>query len=71
MAKALAARGIQTGVHYPVPCHRQPAVLARGAQPPLPRTERLCSEILSLPMHPDLRPEDTRRVAQALREALR
>jgi len=45
----LKARGIQTGVHYPVPTHRQPAVAAL-APPPLPRTERLVEEILSLPM---------------------
>ena len=50
---------------------RQPAVLARGPQAPLPRTEQLCAEILSLPMHPDLGPEQTSRVARALREVLR
>jgi dTDP-4-amino-4,6-dideoxygalactose transaminase len=70
VAKALQAAGVQTGVHYPVPCHRQPAVLAKGPQPSLPRTERLVDEILSLPMHPLLSVEDTRHVARALREAL-
>jgi dTDP-4-amino-4,6-dideoxygalactose transaminase len=49
LARYLADRGIQTGVHYPVPCHRQPAV-ERLAPPPLPRTERIVEEILTLPM---------------------
>jgi dTDP-4-amino-4,6-dideoxygalactose transaminase len=49
LAAFLKERGIQTGIHYPVPTHRQPAV-ERFAPPPLPRTERLVDEILTLPM---------------------
>ncbi|MBI2160605.1 MAG: DegT/DnrJ/EryC1/StrS family aminotransferase [Candidatus Rokubacteria bacterium] len=49
LAEFLKSRGIQTGIHYPVPAHRQPAV-ARLAAPALPRTERLVEEILSLPI---------------------
>ncbi len=71
VAKKLNEHGIQTGVHYPTPCHRQPAVLKRGPQAPLSRTDLYCEQILSLPMHPELKPADTKRVAWALREALR
>jgi len=49
LAEFLKARGIQTGVHYPVPAHRQPA-LAHLDPSALPRTERLVGEILTLPM---------------------
>jgi dTDP-4-amino-4,6-dideoxygalactose transaminase len=49
LAEFLKARGIQTGIHYPVPCHRQPAV-AHLKPPPLEHTERLVDEILSLPI---------------------
>jgi dTDP-4-amino-4,6-dideoxygalactose transaminase len=49
LAAFLKARGVQTGIHYPVPTHRQPAV-ENLAPPALPRTERLVREILSLPM---------------------
>jgi dTDP-4-amino-4,6-dideoxygalactose transaminase len=49
LAAFLTERGIQTGIHYPVPTHRQPAV-EHLAPAPLPRTERLVDEILSLPM---------------------
>ena len=49
LATFLKARGIQAGVHYPVPTHRQPAV--ESLKPPaLPRTEQLVKEILTLPM---------------------
>src|SRR5712664_3688553 len=49
LAAFLKERGIQTGVHYPVPTHRQPAV-ERFAPSPLPTTERLVDEILTLPI---------------------
>ncbi len=49
LAAFLKERGIATGIHYPVPTHRQPAV-ERLAPPPLPRTEALVDEILTLPM---------------------
>src|SRR3989454_10784736 len=48
LAAYLRERGIQTGVHYPVPTHRQPAV-EHFAPSPLPATERLVDEILTLP----------------------
>src|SRR5438067_2406499 len=49
LAAFLRERGIQTGVHYPVPGHRQPAV-EHFAPAPLPQTERLVDEILTLPI---------------------
>jgi dTDP-4-amino-4,6-dideoxygalactose transaminase len=49
LAAFLKARGIQTGIHYPVPSHRQPAV-ERFAGAALRATERLVDEILTLPM---------------------
>jgi dTDP-3-amino-3,4,6-trideoxy-alpha-D-glucose transaminase len=49
LAAFLKTRGVQTGVHYPVPSHRQPAVAHLGS-PALPATEQLVKEILSLPI---------------------
>jgi dTDP-4-amino-4,6-dideoxygalactose transaminase len=49
LARFLNERGIATGVHYPVPGHRQPAV-EHLTPPALPRTEQVVSEILTLPM---------------------
>ena len=50
----LAEKGIQTGIHYPVPCHLQPAYQNLGNRGDFPNTETLCQQILSLPMYPGL-----------------
>ncbi|MDO0930046.1 DegT/DnrJ/EryC1/StrS family aminotransferase [Streptomyces sp. TG1A-8] len=60
-------RGIGVGVHYP-PNHLQPA-FARWTRP-LPVTERTAREILSLPFHPAMTPDDARWTATALLETL-
>jgi dTDP-4-amino-4,6-dideoxygalactose transaminase len=51
----LTAAGIQTGIHYPIPCHLQPAFTNLGYQlGDFPQAERLAKQILSLPMYPGL-----------------
>ena len=64
----LRAQGVGVGVHYP-PNHLQPAFAAWHR--PLPRTELAARQVLSLPFHPALSPEDAVRVTGLLREALR
>jgi dTDP-4-amino-4,6-dideoxygalactose transaminase len=66
----LARRGIQTGVHYPVPCHRQPP-LRRFAERPLPVAEQSAGQLLSLPIFPHLTDRQVDFVCESLREALR
>jgi dTDP-4-amino-4,6-dideoxygalactose transaminase len=67
LAAFLKARGVQTGIHYPVPTHRQPAV-ERFAGPPLPQTERLVDEILTLPISAGHTEAEIDAVAAAVRE---
>jgi dTDP-3-amino-3,4,6-trideoxy-alpha-D-glucose transaminase len=67
LAEFLRARGVQTGVHYPVATHRQPAV-ERFAGPPLPHTERLVDEILSLPISAGHTDAEIDAVAAAVRQ---
>ena len=62
----LADVGIATGVHYPVPCHRQPA-LASQAKTVLQVAEQAAEEIL--PMYPHLSDEDGR-IVQAIGQVL-
>ncbi len=51
----LANVGIQTGIHYPIPCHLQPAFSDLGYQMgDFPHSEKLAKQILSLPMYPGL-----------------
>jgi dTDP-4-amino-4,6-dideoxygalactose transaminase len=67
----LAREGIQTGIHYPVPVHLQPAYGALGhSRGSFPVTEAAADEILSLPMYPELPEHAPRRVAEALAAAL-
>src|SRR5438046_1118408 len=68
----LAERDIETGIHYPVPIHRQPAWLrSYGEGPALPRAERAAREILSLPVHADPSDEEVERVADGVRDFFR
>ena len=71
LAEHLRARGIGTGVHYPVPVHRQPAYAHLGYGPgSLPATEAAAAEVLSLPMYPDLTEESVDAVVAAIKEYL-
>jgi dTDP-4-amino-4,6-dideoxygalactose transaminase len=72
LARYLKEKGIESGVHYPVPNHRQPAIEERfGKQPALPRTEDAVRRILSLPMFPTLTDQEVRLVASEIRAHLR
>jgi dTDP-4-amino-4,6-dideoxygalactose transaminase len=69
LRRHLADAGIGTGVHYPVPCHRQPAFAGEG-QAVLEVAEQAAEEILSVPMYPHLRDVDVSRIVQAIGNAL-
>lgn len=56
----LAAKGIGSAVHYPLPIHRQPLYLKESGPDPCPVSTRLASSVLSLPVHPSL---DTRELS--------
>jgi dTDP-4-amino-4,6-dideoxygalactose transaminase len=61
----LAAQGIDTLIHYPVPITRQPA-LAPMEPAECPVADRVCEEILSLPLYPSLSDEEVSNVAAAV-----
>jgi len=65
----LAEAGIGTGIHYPIPLHLQKAYGHLGYKNgDFPVTERVASEIVSLPMFPQLRPEQQDHVVQKVKE---
>jgi dTDP-4-amino-4,6-dideoxygalactose transaminase len=65
------AEQIQCGIHYPVPVHLQPAARELGYQAgDFPVSEGVADTVLSLPMHPHLRPEEIRHVANVVRKTL-
>ncbi len=66
---SLKARGIGTGIHYPMPVHTQPAYAGRVALGPAACTEtaRAAQEVFSLPMYPELTEGQVARVCATLR----
>ena len=64
---ALQEKGIQTGIHYPMPVHLQPAYAELVQMPQsLPESEKAAAEVLSLPVFPELTDEQIQRVTTAL-----
>jgi dTDP-4-amino-4,6-dideoxygalactose transaminase len=70
LKRFLQTKGIQTGIHYPVPLHLTGAYQALGApgRGSMPVTETLAGEILSLPMYAELSDEQIAYVIDALQE---
>lgn len=66
LRKRLHRGGIASQVYYPLPVHRQPTHRAWGRDVRLPTTERACREALALPLFPEMRPEEVRRVCRAV-----
>ncbi|MFQ5796942.1 MAG: DegT/DnrJ/EryC1/StrS family aminotransferase, partial [Candidatus Bipolaricaulia bacterium] len=72
LQKDLAAAGIGTGIHYPVPLHLAKAYEALGFCPgDFPVAEQAASQVLSLPMFPGLSPEQQERVVACVVESTR
>jgi dTDP-4-amino-4,6-dideoxygalactose transaminase len=61
----LAARGVETLIHYPVSIPRQPA-LAGQHPDECPVAARMCGRILSLPLHPGVRDDEVDEIAAAV-----
>lgn len=68
----LGQRGIGCGIHYPIPVHRQAAYASLNiSEGSLPVTEQYSSEILSLPMFPELTGEQIELVVRELKAVAR
>jgi dTDP-4-amino-4,6-dideoxygalactose transaminase len=67
LREELAAIGIETGIHYPTPLHLAKPYESFGHGPgDFPVAERAAAEVLSLPMYPELSPEQQELVAARL-----
>ncbi len=67
---SLTESGVQTGVHYPIPIHLQPAYAFLGhKEGDFPEAERQARRVLSLPMFAELTDEQVREVAEAVQTA--
>lgn len=69
--RSLKEKGIDCGIHYPVPIHLQKAFGHRGyGEGSFPVAERCAKEILSLPIYPELGLEQLDYVAEAIYESV-
>jgi dTDP-4-amino-4,6-dideoxygalactose transaminase len=72
MIKHLKEAGIATGIHYPIPLHMQKAYdYLNYRQGDFPVSEKVASEIVSLPMFPTLQAEQQARVAREILRSAR
>jgi len=72
IAAHLASNGIATGIHYPKPVHLQPPYFEFGGGPgSLAVTERAATEVLSLPLYPELETAQVEAIANAVADFYR
>ncbi|MDX9745497.1 MAG: DegT/DnrJ/EryC1/StrS family aminotransferase [Syntrophales bacterium] len=69
LMKSLSEEGIASAIYYPIPLHRQEVFVGRshGA---LPVTERVADRVLSLPMFPEITPEEIRRIGDVINDCV-
>ena len=66
---ALKRRGINTLIHYPLPVHLQPAYKGKFlVKTDLRETERAANEVISLPIYPELRKQEIRKVCSEIKQ---
>lgn len=70
VAERLNAMGVPTAIYYATPLHKMAAFSAYAPADGLPATEKLCDEILSLPMHPYLSPDQVDFICESVERAL-
>jgi dTDP-4-amino-4,6-dideoxygalactose transaminase len=68
LQKFLSSKNIPTAIHYPIPLHLQPAFRGFATEGSLPEAENAAKQVLSLPMHPDLLPEEIDYITNSIRE---
>ena len=70
VAADLAAAGVATGIHYPIPVHRQPYIVEAGLHADLPMTDEAARDTLCLPIFAGLTDEEQSTVIAAVAAAV-
>ncbi len=68
LAEGLRQRGVATSIYYPVPIHQQTFYRQLGYDGHFPIAEQMSREVLSLPVHPALTPQDLDTIVQAVND---
>lgn len=71
LCRFLAEREIASAIYYPLPLHRQECFRRFGPYAPLPVVEALADEVISLPVFPELTPQEQETVVEAIRDFAR
>lgn len=67
----LSSAGIQTGIHYPIPVHLQPAYADLGyGKGAFPQSEAAAQQVLSLPLYPELSSQAAEEVAAVVKKTV-
>lgn len=67
LKRFLESEEIETGIHYPIPCHRQPAFTRYFSRVVVPVVDSYVKQIISLPIYPGLSGKSVQRVAKTIR----
>jgi dTDP-4-amino-4,6-dideoxygalactose transaminase len=71
LARELAAQGIATAIYYPLSLHLQDALKSAGyGHGDFPESERAQREVLSLPMFPELQPDQITSIVEIIKHVL-
>jgi len=69
VSKHLKSKSIATGIHYPIPIHKQIAY-SQYSDTTLKNTEILASSVLSIPIFPSMKKDDAKTVAESINEVI-
>ena len=64
----LTEKGVGTGIYYPLPIHQQELYKNLGYNVTLPVTEKVCKQVISLPVHPAVKKKDLSFIVKAFKE---
>ncbi len=67
--KFINENGVGTGIHYPIPIYKQELYQNLGFSDECPEAEKAALEVLSIPVHPNLKVEDLEKIVQVLEDA--
>ena len=70
LARMLTERGVEVGIYYPRPVHKQPLYRKLGYEGQYPISEKLSEEVLSLPVHPVVRKEDLEMMVEIIHKCI-
>jgi dTDP-4-amino-4,6-dideoxygalactose transaminase len=70
LARILKEKGIESGIYYPIPIHKQPLYRKLGYDDDLPISEKMSQQVISLPIHPGVTRQELDFISEVVKEVL-